>query len=50
MVAVEGAATIPGDEGGQAEAERPEPVLSGAGPKPETTRGKSSWRGREGNH
>lgn len=50
MVAVEGAATIPGVEDGQAETERPEPVLPGAGPKPKTTRARGSWRDREGNH
>src|ERR1035438_10245070 len=45
VVAVEGAATIPGDEGGQAEAERAKPAPSGACPEPETTRARSSWCG-----
>ena len=42
MVAVEGPATIPDDEGGQTETERPKPALPGAGQKPETTRARSS--------
>lgn len=50
MVAVEGAATIPGDEDGQAETEWPEPVLPGAGAEPENRRTRSSWRSPEGNH
>ena len=50
MVAVEGATTIPGDDGGQRETERPERALSGASPAPETARAGSSWRRREGNH
>ena len=50
MVTLEGAATIPGDEGGQAETEQPEPVLPGARQKPENTRARGSYRGREGNH
>jgi hypothetical protein len=50
MVAVEGAATIPGDGGGQAETEWPKPALPRAGPQPETPRARGSWRGREGNH
>ena len=33
MVAVEGAATIPSNESGKAETERPEPVLRRAGPE-----------------
>jgi len=36
VVAVEGAATLPGDRRRQAEAERPKPALPGAGPPPET--------------
>ena len=50
MVAVEDAATIPGDGGGQAESERPKPALPGASREPETTSARDSWRGREGNH
>ena len=50
MGAVEGAATIPGDGAGQTEAERPKPALPGTGPEPETTRDRSGWRPREGNH
>jgi len=50
MVALEGAATIPGDAGGQAETEPPEPVLPGALQKAENTRARGSYRGREGNH
>jgi len=42
MVAVEGAAAIPGDEGGQTATERAKPALPGAGPKPETNRARSS--------
>ena len=36
VVAVEGAATVPGDSRRQAQAERPKPALPGAGPQPET--------------
>ena len=50
MVAVEGAATIPGDDGGHTETEQPKPALPGAGAEPETTRARGSWRGREGHH
>ena len=50
VVAVEGAATIPGDNGGQTETARPKPALPGAGPQRETIRARGSWRGREGNH
>jgi hypothetical protein len=42
MVAVEGAATIPGDGGGPTETERAKPALPGAGQKPETTRARGS--------
>ena len=42
VVAMEGTATIPQNEGRQAATERPKPALSGAGPKPETTRARSS--------
>jgi hypothetical protein len=42
MVAVEVAAKIQGDEGGQTATQRPKPALPGAGPKPETTRSRSS--------
>ena len=42
MVAVEGAAKIPGDGGGQAETERAKPALPGARQKPETTRARGS--------
>jgi hypothetical protein len=42
LVTVEGAATIPGDEGGPTETERPKPTLSGADQKPETTRARGS--------
>ena len=42
MVALEGAATIPGDEGRQAETERAKPALPGAREKPETTRARGS--------
>jgi len=50
MVALEGAAGLPGDGDGQAETQRPKPALPGAGPPPETTRNRGSWGGREGNH
>ena len=50
MVAVEGAATIPGDSERPTEAERAEPALPGARPKPESTRVRDSYRRREGNH
>jgi len=50
MVAVEGAATIQGDEGGQTETQRPKPALPGAGPQPETIGARGCWRAREGNH
>ena len=36
VVAVEGAATLPGDGRGQAETERPKPALPGAGAQPGT--------------
>ena len=36
VVAVEGAATLPGDSRRQAETERPKPALPGAGPQPES--------------
>ena len=42
LVTVEGAATIPGDEGGPTETERPKPTLSGADQKPESPRARSS--------
>ncbi len=42
MVALEGATTIPGDKGGQAETEPPEPVLPGARQEPETSRARGS--------
>ena len=42
LVAVEGAATIPGDGGRPTETERPKPTLSGADQKPETTRARGS--------
>jgi hypothetical protein len=42
MVALEGAATVPGDEGGPTTPQRPKPVLPGAGTKPETSRARSS--------
>jgi len=42
MVALEGAATIPGDEGGQAETEWAKPVLPGARQRPETSRARGS--------
>src|SRR6266542_4231003 len=50
MVAVEVAATISGDDSGQAETQPPEPVLPGANQRAETTGARSSWRPREGNH
>lgn len=50
VVAVEGAAAIPGDEGRPGETEWPKPALPGAGQKPETTRVGGSWRPCEGNH
>ena len=50
MVAVEGPGAIPGRHGRQTETERAKPALPGARPKPETTRERGSWRGREGNH
>jgi hypothetical protein len=42
MVAVEGAATIPGEQGGATEKERARAALPGAGQKPETTRARGS--------
>src|ERR1700688_2881832 len=48
--AMEGAAAIPGDDGGPTGTERPKPTLPGACPEPETPRARCSWRGREGNH
>ena len=42
LVAVEGAATIPGDGGGPAETERAKPALPGARAKPETRRARGS--------
>jgi hypothetical protein len=42
MVAVEGAATIPGDKGGPTEKERARPALPGAREKPETARTRGS--------
>src|SRR6266853_2067257 len=42
MVAVEGAATIPGDGAGPAETERAKPALPGTRQKPETTRARGS--------
>jgi hypothetical protein len=50
MVALEGAAKIPCDEGLQAAAERSKPPLPGAREKPETGRARRSSRGREGHH
>ena len=50
MVAVEGPAEIPGQNGGPTETQRPKPALPGADQKPETTRAGGSSRGREGNH
>jgi len=50
MVAMEGTAAIPGDEGGPTETERAKCALPGAGPPPETSRARGSWRGREGHH
>src|SRR5271169_200303 len=46
MGAVEGPATIPGDDGGQRETAQPKRALPGAGAQPETARARSSWRGR----
>jgi hypothetical protein len=42
VVAVKGAATIPGDKGGPAEAERAKPMLPGARQEPESTRARGS--------
>jgi len=42
MVAVEGAATIPGDGAGPAETERAEPALPGARQKAETASARGS--------
>src|SRR3977135_2768769 len=42
MVAVEGAATIPGHHSGQTETEWAKPALPGARQKPETTRARGS--------
>src|SRR6266849_2256564 len=42
MVAMEGAATVPGEGSGPAETERPEPTLPGARQKPETSRARRS--------
>src|SRR5580692_1553734 len=42
MVAVEGAATIPGDKGWPTETERARPALPGARQEPETTRARGS--------
>lgn len=50
VVALEGAATLPGNDGGQAEPQRPKPALPGAGPQPEPPGERGAWRGREGNH
>ena len=49
MVAVEVAAELPGNDGGETEAERAKPALSGARAEPETPRERGRWRGREGN-
>ena len=42
MVAVEGTATLPGEGGGQTEAERPKRALPGAGAEAETSRARGS--------
>jgi hypothetical protein len=42
MVAVEGTAALPGEDGGQTETERPKRALPGAGPEPETSRARGS--------
>ena len=42
MVAVEGAATIPGEPCGPTETEQSKPALSGADQEPETTRASGS--------
>ena len=50
MVAVEGAAAIPGDEGGQTATERAKPALPGTYQKPKGHRVRGGQRGCEGNH
>ena len=44
MAAVEGAATVPGDDGGQAETERAKPAPSGASAEPGNPRARGRWR------
>jgi len=48
LVTVEGPATLPGDGGGPAEAQRARPTLPGTCPPPSTVRVRSSSAGREG--
>jgi hypothetical protein len=51
MVALEGTAELPDNDGGKGKAQCAEPTLSRARPKPDTTgAGRTGSRGCEGNH